>query len=93
MASHLFTCNPALQNIFHDFNSRYQNFRMIDLNSLRQQMPFTINDFKRITSEQIQQKRDYLNKVWLDECANIIKDNKESIENLAIQNEQVEKKF
>ena len=56
---------------------------MIDLNSLGQQMPLTINDFKRITSEQIQQKRDYLN-FWLGECADIIKDNKESIENLAI---------
>ena len=65
---------------------------MIDLNSLGQQMPLTINDFKRITSEQIQQKRDYLN-FWLGECADIIKDNKESIENLAIQNEQVKNEF
>ncbi len=66
---------------------------MIDLNSLEQQMPLTITDFKRFTSEQIQQKRDYLNKVWLGECGDIIKDNKESIENLAIQNEQVKNLF
>lgn len=89
LTSHLFTFNPAMQKIFYDFNLRYKNFRMIDLDLLKQKMPLTINDFKKITSEQVQLKKEFLNKVWLIECAEIIKENQESIENLATQNEMV----
>lgn len=64
---------------------------MIDLDLLKEQMPLTINDFKRITSEQIQLKRDFLQSSWLSECAEIIKENKESIENLTSQNDEVNK--
>ena len=62
---------------------------MIDLNALTQLMPLTINDFKQRTSEQIEKNKIYLTKVWLNECAEIIKDNKEYIETLIAQNEQV----
>ena len=89
LSMQLFTFNPALQRIFHEFNTRYIDFRMIDLESIIKQMPFTISDFRQIAYEQIEVNKQYLIRVWLKECADIINDNKDSIESLTTEIEPV----
>ncbi len=65
------------------------NFRMIDLDHLKTLMPITITDLKNIVLEQIDMNKKYLNETWLKQCADIISDDKESIEKLTPSNDKV----
>ena len=82
MNTRLFVINPPLQKIFYEFNNRYMDFRMIDLDHLKSLMPITITDLKNIVLEQIDMNKKYLRETWLRQCADIISDDKESIEKL-----------
>lgn len=62
---------------------------MIDLDHLKSLMPITITDLKNIVLEQIDMNKKYLRETWLRQCADIISDDKESIEKLTPSHDKV----
>lgn len=75
--------------MFYDFNTNYSNFRMVDLQSIKPKMPMTVLDLKLIILDELNINKKFLVENWLRECTEIISLNKQSIESLMPQNNEV----
>ncbi|CAF0857841.1 unnamed protein product [Brachionus calyciflorus] len=82
--------NSIVHKIYYNFNLKYLNFRMIDLEELINMMPMSLRDFKICVRRQIEQKKQYLIENWLDQCTDLILLNKNSIDLLINQQDKKE---
>ena len=78
----LFAIHPSVQKIFYNFQTKYREFRIINLETVKSKMPITVQEFKQNILEQIENNKKYLIENWIRETANIIEEYKESIDNL-----------
>jgi dynein heavy chain len=76
----LYVIHPALTKIFYDFKANYNKFRLIDMPTLRNSMPLTIDEFTSLVEAQVAANKGLLATNWLNECSNTISSWKESIE-------------
>lgn len=80
LSTNLFSINRILQKILHLFYTKYENFRLFDLNLIVSMMPLTIQDFRIQIQTSVEQSSKVLKTEWLRECAKIIEDDYELIE-------------
>ena len=64
------------------FNSRYGDFRLIDIPSLREIMPVTMEDFIEHVKASSKKGAETLRTQWLTECCDIIDEQRDNIEEL-----------
>lgn len=77
----LFLYNNALiHKIYFDFNKKYFNFRLIDLDELKKLMPLSINEFYKRVEQKIIENKNILNSEWINDCKNLLLQNKNNIE-------------
>lgn len=72
--------NVLIHKIYFDFNQKYSNFRLIDLNELKKAMPLTIHEFYERVEKKINENKDLLNLEWINDCKNLLLRNKNNIE-------------
>lgn len=85
----LFAYHPCLHSIYYSFNKKYFEFRMIDLDFIKTQMPLTLDEFSSMIKQQTEKNRNFIIENWLSECADIISNQREEIENYLSQDENV----
>jgi hypothetical protein len=85
----LFIIDPILFKIFFDFNKKYHNFKLLDVYEFESLMPISFIDFKNKSIKTLNSNINYLVDNWIKECVDLILENRASIENLVIYNNQV----
>ncbi|XP_032895202.1 dynein heavy chain 3, axonemal-like [Amblyraja radiata] len=89
----LYITHPVMSIILLNFQTRYRNFRLIEIQPLEQLFPFTldqlINHVAMVTKTRVTTLRD----LWLTDCCDIIGENREKVESWMPQdNEEVRMK-
>ncbi|KAH9505437.1 hypothetical protein Btru_057282 [Bulinus truncatus] len=76
----LFITHLVMREILYDFNTRFQDFRLIDIAGLKKIMPVTMEDFINHVKASSKQSSEILQNVWLADCANMMDQMRDDIE-------------
>jgi hypothetical protein len=78
----LYAIHPAVHKISTEFFHKYNRFRLIDFDKLKATVPLSIEDFTLFIRRQCDANADHLNMVWVNDCAQVIQDFQNQIENI-----------
>ena len=80
LESNFFVTTEISKQLFNLSKKFYSHKKMINLEYLKTLMPITLNEFKTIVLNELDNSKKIFNDNWLQECANIISENKHIIE-------------
>ncbi|XP_070559259.1 dynein axonemal heavy chain 3-like isoform X5 [Ptychodera flava] len=80
METELYMTHPVMSAILYIWETKYATFRLIDIAGLKSIMPITMEEFHDHVKTSSAMGAKILKQEWLKECAGIINDNRESIE-------------
>ncbi|XP_077987554.1 dynein axonemal heavy chain 3-like isoform X2 [Glandiceps talaboti] len=80
MDTELYAIHPVMSAILYLWETKYASFRLIDIPGLKSITPITIEEFHAHVKKSSAMGAKILKDEWLKECANIINDNRECIE-------------
>ncbi|XP_067934548.1 dynein axonemal heavy chain 3-like [Watersipora subatra] len=80
MASELYTTHPVLTQLLYHFESKYANFRLLDIPMLKKHVPLTMSSLVKLMKKSCEEATAVLSDQWIDECCNIISSRREQIE-------------
>ncbi|XP_078481764.1 uncharacterized protein LOC113475134 [Ciona intestinalis] len=84
----LFINHPVNLKILQNWKVKYDDFRLVNIDKLYSKMPFTIEEFVKEFQISCNNAAEHLRIVWLQECADIVQDNKPEVESAASNYDQ-----
>nr|XP_026694595.1 dynein heavy chain 3, axonemal isoform X2 [Ciona intestinalis] len=84
----LFINHPVNLKILQNWKVKYDDFRLVNIDKLYPRMPFTIEEFVKEFQISCNNAAEHLRVVWLQECADIVQDNKPEVESAASNYDQ-----
>ncbi|XP_071960977.1 dynein axonemal heavy chain 3-like [Antedon mediterranea] len=87
MEKHLYITHPIMSEILFLWETKYIDFRLIDIPGLKSIQPITLEKFFEYVVESCRRGRQRLENEWLVECANIVGDQRANIEELMTEDE------
>ncbi|XP_033114673.1 dynein heavy chain 3, axonemal-like isoform X5 [Anneissia japonica] len=88
MERQLYITNPVMAAILFLWETKYINFRLIDIPGLKALQPITLEKFFDHVVESCHRGRQRLEREWLVECAEIVGDQRKNIEDLMPDDEE-----
>ncbi|KAK7495478.1 hypothetical protein BaRGS_00013176, partial [Batillaria attramentaria] len=80
MKTELYITHPVMNKILFHFQTKYGDFRLIDIPGLKEVMPVTMETFLKHVQESSRAAAKRLSRDWLAECCAIIDDHRDIVE-------------
>ncbi|KAG2469298.1 DYH7 protein, partial [Polypterus senegalus] len=76
----LYITHPVMGRLLHLFRSKYQTFRLLDLDEFSGKLPLSLDQVVNLMLSMVSYKAKLLQDTWLQECAQIVEISRDSIE-------------
>uniref|UniRef100_A0A8C5PIE1 AAA+ ATPase domain-containing protein n=1 Tax=Leptobrachium leishanense TaxID=445787 RepID=A0A8C5PIE1_9ANUR len=89
LKDNLHITHPVLSSILVNFYTKYDTFRLVDLESLLSIVPMKLDELVNHMSNDAEKRSEILRESWLKDCCDIVITNREDIESSMPQDDEV----
>ncbi|XP_076804480.1 dynein axonemal heavy chain 3-like isoform X3 [Clavelina lepadiformis] len=87
--TNLYINHSVNAKILYQWESRYSTFRLLNIPNIYSLMPLTVEELKHAVERSSQEAAEILTSRWIEECAEIVREKKESVEAAVSEDDEV----